>query len=318
MENKAHAVAAGLFLLVFGVAVAAVLWWFSNDREPTRQLVLVSDGNITGLNLQAQVRYRGMRAGKVEDITMDPDNPRQILVRISLREGLPVTQGTRASLGYQGVTGIAFVQLSDRGLDPGPLPIGPDGLARIALQPSLMEQLTDSGLEVVQRLQVMANRINGILSEGNQQRLASTLAHLDSAAQGMDRTFREAPRALASVRQALSPANLARLDSLLLRLDAAAGEAGPAVIELRSLVARLKGTSEQLERSVGSAGRGVSDDTLPRLNALLEDLAGTARRVNQLVEDIETSPQVLFFGQGQGAPGPGEAGFSGQGMEPAR
>ena len=121
MENRAHALAAGLFSLFLGAAVIAAIWWFSDDSAPVRRYLLVSNGNITGLNIQAQVRFRGIQAGKVESIRINADNPREILVQISLRDDLPVTRGTTASLGYQGVTGLAFVQLEDRGADPAPL-----------------------------------------------------------------------------------------------------------------------------------------------------------------------------------------------------
>ncbi len=101
MENRAHALAAGVFVLLLALASVFALWWFGNNREAVRRYVLVSEGAIPGLNEQAQVRFRGIRAGKVMRIGIDPKNPRWILVEITLRADLPVTRGTRASLGVQ-------------------------------------------------------------------------------------------------------------------------------------------------------------------------------------------------------------------------
>lgn len=115
MENRAHALLAGLFVLLLGAATVFALWWFSGEREATADYELVSDGNVSGLNVQAQVRYRGMSAGKVMDIRVPGDDPRLIVVTIRIRRDLPVTQGTRATLGYQGVTGLAFINLDERG-----------------------------------------------------------------------------------------------------------------------------------------------------------------------------------------------------------
>lgn len=65
MESRAHALAAGIFTLLLGLATALVMFWFSGKREAANEYVLVTKGNVSGLNTQAQVRFRGMRAGKV-------------------------------------------------------------------------------------------------------------------------------------------------------------------------------------------------------------------------------------------------------------
>lgn len=58
MENRSHALLAGLFVLLLGACAVAALWWFGGKREPTNEYVVVTHKNINGLNLQAQVRYR--------------------------------------------------------------------------------------------------------------------------------------------------------------------------------------------------------------------------------------------------------------------
>ena len=65
MENRSHALVAGLFALILGLSAVSALWWFGGKREATNQYVVLTKKNITGLNLQAQVRYRGIRVGKV-------------------------------------------------------------------------------------------------------------------------------------------------------------------------------------------------------------------------------------------------------------
>ena len=114
MENRAYALAAGIFTLVLVAAGVFSLWWFSGQREKTRDYLLVSTYNVTGLNPQAQVRYRGIRVGKVVEIHLDKSNTRNILILIRVNEEVPVTAGTVARLGYQGVTGIAHERLSEK------------------------------------------------------------------------------------------------------------------------------------------------------------------------------------------------------------
>ena len=309
MENRAHALAAGIFALVLGTALVAALWWFSDGREATRDYLLVSNGNVTGLNVQAQVRYRGISAGKVIDIRVDPADPRHILVTIRIREELPVTRGTRASLGYQGVTGLAYVQLEDTGEDPQPLRAEDGKLPRIALQAGLLDQVTDAALLAVKRFSEVAERTAAFFDEKNIERFSQTLSRLESAAVGVDRTFKVAPDAFAAVRDTFNPQNMRRLAATLENLERASAESGPAMTELRDLMARVSGMAERLDRAAVAASDGVLDDTLPQLNELLAELVSTSRRMGRLIDELEAAPQMLVVGRGARQPGPGENGF---------
>jgi phospholipid/cholesterol/gamma-HCH transport system substrate-binding protein len=309
MENRAHALAAGLFALILGGAMVVALWWFSQNREPTREYILVSRGTINGLNVQARVRYRGMAAGSVSAIGLDPDDARNLLVRIRLRENLPITRGTRATLGTQGVTGLAFIQLDDRGADPTPL-VSEDGSPpRIALEPGLIDQISDRALQAAERIHVVADRVAAMFDEPNTARLARTLERLESAAVGMDRTFAELPDAVSAIRQALSQQNVARLSATLANLERASGEAAPAAVEIRALVGRVDQLSRRLDTAASAAGEGLVDGTLPQLNTLLRELTSTSRRLGHLLEEVDARPQVLLTGREAREPGPGEGGF---------
>ncbi|HJV26591.1 MAG TPA: MlaD family protein [Aromatoleum sp.] len=311
MENRAHALAAGLFVLILGAAVLGALWWFSDGRESQQRVyILESTGNVTGLNIEAQVRYRGISAGKVSQIRIDPQDPRKILVTIRMRSDIPLTRGTRANLAYQGVTGLAYVQLQDRGENPEPLAAVGDEIPRLPLEPGLMDQLSDSTLDTMRRLKTIADRINQVFNDENIGRLTDTIQRLQSAAAGVDRTFAQAPEALASVRTALSPDNIRRLSATLDNLEHASAGAAPALGELRSLLVRLQGIAEHLDQTADAAETRVLDDTVPRLNSLLKDLAVTSQRIGHLVQEVEGTPQMLLLGRGPRAPGPGEKGFA--------
>ena len=70
MENKSHALAAGIFTILLGIAAAIGIWWLGQSDESTTNYVLETRRNVTGLNVQAQVRYRGIRVGKVEALSL--------------------------------------------------------------------------------------------------------------------------------------------------------------------------------------------------------------------------------------------------------
>ena len=156
MENKAHALIAGLFTVALLIAALLGVMWFNSDRVERIPYEIATKLSVPGLNPQADVRYRGLDAGKVDSITFDPKVPGQILIRIKINPDTPMTQSTFATLGYQGVTGIAYIQLDDDGSKPLKLDSSKQHLARIELRPSLFDNLQTKGAVILARASEMS------------------------------------------------------------------------------------------------------------------------------------------------------------------
>ncbi len=306
MENRSHALAAGIFTILLGLAAAVGIWWLGQTDESTTNYILVTKRNVNGLNVQAQVRYRGIRAGKVEAIEQDDADPRLILVRINLDNRYRLTRGTTAELGYQGVTGLAYVQIEDDGSSAEPLVSKEGEPARIELRPTLFDTLGDKAGVIVDQISAVALRLGKVLDEKNAQNLSRTLDNMASASDGL----REMPRILAAAREVLSDANLRSLRQILAHVEKTAGEAAPLAAEMRELVKNMGSLSRRFEQVAGSAGDELSAATLPRANALMQELATNSRQLSRVLEGLDDNPQMLLFGRGAAAPGPGEAGFS--------
>ena len=302
MENRSHALIAGLFTLLLGVAAVAALWWFGGTREEITRYVVVTDGNVTGLNLQAQVRYRGIRVGKVDSIELDPKDPGKTLIGIGIGKATPVTRGTTARLGYQGVTGIAHVLLEDQGTSPEPLPTTRRAPGRIVMQDSLIERLTDTGGDTLRNARDLLASINGILTDENRQAISRTLVDLQVTT-GNARAMTE------QLRRLISAENVARMTSTLAHVERTVAEAGPLLAETRGLAMRLQGVSERLDTAVGGPWSGGVAALAPRLNQLTWQLSANSQQLGRVLQMLEESPQSLIFGRRDLLPGPGEAGF---------
>ncbi|MDP3335190.1 MAG: MlaD family protein, partial [Rhodoferax sp.] len=113
MENKSHALAAGLFVVFVSALLVALAVWLTRDTRQLRSYELAGQVNLSGLQPQANVRYQGVPVGKVTGIRLDPQTRGQVLVRIAVDELAPISATTFATLAYQGVTGLAFIQLDD-------------------------------------------------------------------------------------------------------------------------------------------------------------------------------------------------------------
>lgn len=290
MENRAHALAAGIFVIVMAIAVAAAGWWFSGRTEQTKDYLVVSQRPVSGLNPQAQVRYRGIRVGKVEDVDWDRNNPRNVLIRIRIDDDIPVTRGTSARLHSQGVTGLAYVMLDDDGSNAQPLPAGEGGLPRIALAPSMMDTLGE-----------VAERLTKAFDDKALADMRRTLANTATASEGL----KEMPQIMASLREALSDANRKRLSNILAHLETTLGQAAPLTKEMRGLVASMQGVSERLDRITDEGGTG----SVARLNDLLDNLQRNSRQFDRVLQGLEEAPQSVVFGRQSPSPGPGETGY---------
>ena len=282
MENRSHALIAGLFTVLLGLAALGALWWFGDSDEETRDYLVVTTRTVSGLNVQGQVRYRGIRVGKVADIR----------------------------LGYQGVTGIAHVLLDDDGSDPRPLQGEGGAPARIPMQESLMQGLADNGREVLRQARELMLSVNALLDADNRRRISNTLANLEA-------TTAEARAATAQLRSVLTSENVQKLEATLNHAEHATAQAGPFFAEARGLVARLQAVGDKLDVALGEPGSGQSAGLLPRVDDLTRELSASSRQLGRVLQMLEESPQSLIFGRPEAPPGPGEPGFSAPSAAPA-
>ena len=306
MENKSHAFLAGLFALLLGAAAITALIWLRGTQDNLREYVVVTKFSIGGLNPEAQVRYRGIRVGKVMDIRLDSDNPSDILIRISIADNIPLTKGTIAKLASQGVTGIAHVLLLDSGTNDEPLVARDGKLPRIVMVPSLLDEMTENGPAALRQAQELMAAASALLNEENRRRFAATLANLEATSASMKPAIENMNAILVQVRKLLDDENIRSISR-------AAGEVGPLLADTRQLVGRMQATADKLDVAIGDASAGGTSALMPRLNELAADFSLTSRQLSRVLRLLEDSPQGLVFGVPAAAPGPGEPGFSSSG-----
>lgn len=306
MENKSHAFAAGLFALCLGAAALLAIYWLGGGRDAAHDYIVVTKQNIGGLNPQAQVRYRGIRVGKVSDIRLDPEDYSNILVTISVNEDVPLTKGTVAKLNYQGVTGLAHILLLETGKDSAPLEPNDEAPPRITMIPSLLDELGETGAATLrQARQLMANA-NAVLNDENRGHIAGTLANLDAASKSMKPTMENLNATLVQVKKLLDDRNVRQLTH-------AAGEVGPLLTDTRILIGKMQAATDKLDTAIGDASAGGTSALMPRLNELAVDFSMTSRQLSRVLRILEDTPQGLVFGAPAQTPGPGENGFDPQG-----
>jgi phospholipid/cholesterol/gamma-HCH transport system substrate-binding protein len=307
MENKSHALVAGLFTILLLAGAIAIGMWLNRDRVEWVPYEIATRMSVPGLNPQAAVRYRGLDVGRVDDIDFDPKEPGQILVRISVQPDTPVTRSTFATLGYQGVTGIAYVQLDDDGTQPVRVPSAKDQVARIELRPSLLDQLQNRGLAILQQTEELAKAVNHLLQPANQAAILAAFDNVSKAANQVE----SVPRQLQPTLDRL-PAIAAQTQQTLSTLNTLSKDASTLANSLNGIAVKLQspnGTLDTIADSaarIGSVASRLEYETLP----LADDARSSIRALNRTLENLNERPQGFLFGPAKPAPGPGEAGFA--------
>lgn len=311
MENRSHALIAGLFTVLLLLAGVLVVLWLSRDDVDLVPYDLVTVDSVQGLTPQADVRYRGLLVGKVDRIGFDPEGGGAMLIRIGVREGTPMTDSLKATVEMKGVTGVAYIDLDDDGQPGNPLVSTPHKVARIRMQPGLTERLMNRAGELMERLQRAGDQIVAILGPENQAALnralentADATAQVNALLQRLGPVVDEAVPMMRGFSDTARNANVAAQQwagvaaearSTLQSLNGPGGlltEATQSVVQIRQATASLVSVVPQFSQAAGSVSEA-------------------ARSASQTAQQLQRAPQSVLFGPAPARPGPGEAGFAG-------
>lgn len=312
MENKSHALAAGIFVLTLATLLIGMVLWLTRDRHEYDLYELSTTDTITGLQTQATVRYKGVAVGRVVHIGFDSANAGRLLIRLAVDKTAPIhTERTYAQLSYQGITGLAHIQLDDALTPTTALPPTDDGIPRLPMRSSTLNVLANQGADLLAKVDEATQRINHLLSDGNQQRVTRLL---DSLATTSDHIARTASTLNATLHQRVNPAIdtvptvAADASRALHALEGVGQQATDLIHGLRS----SGGPLEQIQtgtRSLAQVARQFEHHALPTITQAAADVAQAARRLEDAVTNLADNPQALLYGSGPIPPGPGESGF---------
>ncbi len=244
-----------------------------------------------------------------------------------------------ATLGFQGVTGLAFIQLDDSGASKVELKSGNDAPARIPMRSSLLSKLSDQGVAILARLEQTSERVNLLLAPENQKQVMATVEGFGQAAASVKQLSERMQKLSGNIDTLLNAqlgpervsiprfveeatVTMKEATGTLKTLQKTAGALDQTAAEFRATAAAATKLAERINAPGGmvdkvsdgaaamtAAGQSVSAGTLPRLNRTTEDAARTARQVSRAVGAVNDNPQSLIFGNGSFRPGPGEPGF---------
>ena len=292
MEKEGHFVAVGAFLILALAAGVAFLLWLGSSRtdQDTHRYSIDFEGSVSGLDVGNDVRYLGVRVGRVVGISLIPERPHDVRVLVDIRDGTPLTRSTVAQLKLQGITGIAFVELQQ---EEGPsTPIEPRDEPPwpvIASRKSTLDKFFESLPSLTENLNQLASRGQGLLSDENLENVEALIASLRKTAEDLpeltDRGWRvldEAERTLKVYRrmgEGLAP----QTERVATQLEQTSRNLADLSHELKALYGRNDAELEQL-----------MSEGLPRAQESLTELERVLRKLNELANRLDRDPSILI------------------------
>ena len=280
METRSNQVLVGTVVLALLVGLLFfTVWIVGVNTEKRRCFDIYFSQGVGGLNRGSNVSFSGVPVGQITRISLLPDRPEFVWVRIEVEESTPVLQGTTAQIKGVGFTGVSEIQLDGavKGARPLTAP-GPQGCPVVPSSAGGLGALLNSAPELLERIQRLTERLTELLSDKNQNAISDILENVDTTTRVLAARAPELADTMAEARIAArnasqAAANVARLADSTDRLVNEQGR--PAAEDLRRSMASIQQTTANIDALVADARPGVQNltkSTLPEVNKLVRDL----------------------------------------------
>lgn len=302
METRSNHILVGSVVLILLAAMLAAAFWFSRISEGQNQLYdIYFNQSVDGLAKGSGVTFSGVPSGQVKEITLWDRDPSFVRVRIAVKEGTPILQGTTATIRGVGFTGVSEIGLDGavKGAPPitcpehNPQASCPDGVPVIPTKPGALGELLNNAPQLVERLTTLTERLTEVLNDKNQQHIAGILANVDSLSGALAHRGPEIAATLAETRVTLQKAGDAaeQISKLAGTTNAMMDQEGrPMIADLRATIQSAKHSIDTLDATIGEARPGVqafSRQTMPEVSRLVIDLREMSRSFRAISQKLD-------------------------------
>jgi phospholipid/cholesterol/gamma-HCH transport system substrate-binding protein len=296
METRSNYIMVGAVTVALLAGVLLFIVWLAGlSNKQTKCYDIYFAQGVGGLNKGSNVSFSGVPVGQVQRISLLPNRPEFVWVRVEVDQQTPVLQGTTAEIHGVGFTGVSEIQLAGAARGKPPITqLGPQGCPVVPSSTSGISALLNSAPELVDRIQRLTERLTELLNDKNQDAISDILEHLDVTTKVISDRAPEMADAIGDVRIAARNAGVAANNVAVLTdsTNRLVNEQGrPAAEDLRKAITSAQQATDSLNAIIQDARPGVqnfSKSTLPEANRLVRDmreltqsLQAVSERVNQ-------------------------------------
>ena len=295
METRSNYVLVGSVVLALIAGLGLFIIWLSGlSGEQRRCFDIYFAQGVGGLNKGTGVTFSGVPVGQITEISLLPERPEFVWVRIEVDEKTPVLQGTTAQIKGVGFTGVSEIQLDGAVRGARPLTqIGPQGCPVIPATSGGLGALLNSAPELIDRIQRLTERLTEMLSDKNQNSISDILENVDRTTKVLAERAPDLADAIGDARIAARNAGVAaqNVGQLADSTNRLVNEQGkPAAEDMRKAIAGVQHAADNLDAMITDARPGIqnfSKNTLPEANSLVRDLRELSAAMTALTERVD-------------------------------
>ena len=293
METRSNYVMVGVVTVALLVGTLLFIVWLAGLSGKSSKCYDIYFPAVGGIAKGSNVSFSGVPVGQVQKISLLPNRPEFVWVRIEVDEQTPVLQGTSAQIHGVGFTGVSEIQLAgaERGR-PAIQQAGPQGCPVIPATSGGISALLNSAPELIDRIQRLTERLTELLSDKNQNSISDILENIDVTTQQLRKHAPELGQTIAEIQVATHNAGLAAnsIAELGSNTNKLVNEQGrPAVENLNKAITSAQQAADNLNAMITDARPGVQNftkSTLPEANKLVHDLRELSQSLQQVSDRV--------------------------------
>jgi phospholipid/cholesterol/gamma-HCH transport system substrate-binding protein len=289
METRSNYVMVGAVTVALLIGTLLFIIWLAGLSGKSTKCYDIYFPAVGGIAKGSNVSFSGVPVGQVSKISLLPNRPEFVWVRIDVEPQTPVLEGTTAEIHSVSLAGANEIQLN--GAQRGRPPItqmGPQGCPVIPASSSGLSALLNSAPELLARIQTLTERLTELLSDKNQNSISDILENIDATTKTLRQQAPAMADTISDVRTAAHNAGLAANNIAALSNNAnqlVSGQGRQAVDNLNQAIVSARQAADNLNAMISDARPGVqtfSKSTLPEANRLVHDLRDLSQSLEQV------------------------------------
>jgi phospholipid/cholesterol/gamma-HCH transport system substrate-binding protein len=305
METRANYALVGAFTILVIAAAFGFVYWFSGQDARAKSVPyrVVFSGSVSGLSKGSLVLYSGIRIGEVVNLEIDRDDPGRVNGLIQVDPSAPINSDTRARLEFQGLTGVASIQLSGGSKTSKPLVAADKGQPPVIYADrSEFQNLLESAQTIARRFDEVLGKVDTLLS-ANGDTITGTLKNVETFSKALADHSDEIAGILKNANDLTRKLSDAadKLDNVLAGAQdvIGSGDAKGAINDLAETAKSFRRLADNLDKRTAELTSGFSKATasgIREIEQLTVDSRRTLNELNRTLRDFEKNPQQLIFG----------------------
>jgi len=283
MESKANTAIIGAFTLAVLAAAFGFIFWLAGTEGTQYQssLRLVFPGSVTGLNKGGAVLFNGIKIGDVRGLSLDPDNPQRVVAEVAVKGDTPIKQDTEVSLGFQGLTGVGYVEMVGGSADKPDIWATTSGVPELEASRSSMQDLMASARQIAGRVDKTLKTVEELIGN-NQENVQRIVGNIDRFTTALADNSDQISDLVATVSTASTRiGNLSeKLETLVAAVDP--DKVSRTVDNVTAFTDTLGDVSGEVKKLVENFS-GVSED----VRSFSERMASVGEKADQFVTELQ-------------------------------